>query len=823
MSNLVRRELLQGIESVLNGDSSTLIIHSSLAKLAPPKALEKWDALFSIARLLNQGYTLAFPSFTFSFCQTGTFDRERTNSETGILSDWVRTEFPNAIRTDHPIYSFVVIGPFSSIIADCPCETTFGDTSTFGLFEKLDAQVIMLGCGWEYATPFHRYEEKASVPYRYFKTFHGVLIRNGEGLPTSSTMYVRNRSINAIINFSTLVKDMRSSGAITSAQLWHGQVESASMSSISESASRLLEKNILEFVANAAHVQCKIDLLLESKQAKPFRIGLLGRSNLDIAAQNLRNRLENLLPSRKCEVNSTPFAQLTQEVISSDSELARFRPEMVIFADRLEDLLGLPGIDQASPHLIIEAAQEHANLIRRFAETSGALVVVHRLAFSQHHTIGRMAELRGLVDKCNLIMKEVLADVPSISWIDIAAEATCCEAAIGDLRLWHLGRIPFSKQFSDRLVERWSGIVLATLGKTTRVIVLDLDNTIWGGVLGEDGLEGILIGGDFPGNAFSHFQATLKALSKIGIGLAICSKNDEDLALHAIGSHKEMILTHSDIISHRINWLPKWQNIIEIANELNIGLGSIMFIDDNEVEREAVRRNLPMVTILELPADPTSYADALLASPFIESIQTCQEDLNRIKSYKVRENINQERGKAANIDEFLRGLKMKLYIQPLDESNILRAAQLCQKTNQFNTTTYRYSPSDLSYMKDMGVDVAVIGFEDKLSQRENIGLILLKQVQEFSITIGEIDLFLLSCRVLGRTIEKAVLDWAVSRAYARGWDYIDGIIIETPRNRPVRNLFFDYGFSSTSKEGRWRHAAVASTTPDCFDLYDSFK
>lgn len=817
-----RDELLAALEAVLGDAPGLATIHSSMAMLAPPMPLGQWDALYAVGRLVQRGWTLAFPAFTFSFCRGGVYDREATASETGVLADWVRAGLPGAIRTDHPIYSFVVIGPKAAEIAACPSETTFGDTSPFALFEAEDAHVVMLGSGWNYATPFHRYEEKAGVPYRLFKTFEGTIRRAGEAAPGAATMYVRDLDIAAKNDFTPLVAHMRAAGWIASAPLWRAQAEAARMSAIRTSAEALLGADPLAFVGNSAEVRYRIDLAEEAARLAPFRIALLGSSNLDIAGHDLHDRLGKLMPGRKVALYVAPFGQMAQQIMFAGSDLAEFRAELAIFADRLEDLLGVPALDLADPDTLVDAVQQYTGLIRRFAEDSGATVVVHRFALTQRHTVERMAELSGLVAACNRILDETLADLPRIAWVDLAGEAAR-GAPVGDARLWHLGRIPFSKPFTARLVERWSGIVLAMLGKTARLLVLDLDNTLWGGVLGEDGPEGIAIGGDSPGNAFARFQTTIKTLAERGFALAVCSKNDEALALDVLTNHKDMSIRPDDLATHRINWMPKWQNIREIAAELDLGLGSVMFIDDNPVEREAIKRNLPMVAVLELPTDPTAYADALLDSPFVETLRTGQEDRKRVASYKARAAINLERSAAASIEDFLRGLKMQLHVHPLDDRNIARAAQLCQKTNQFNTTTRRYSPRDLQELAATGVDVAVIGLEDKFTGSEIIGLILLRPGQGESAGGGEVDLFLLSCRVLGRTVERAVLDWAVTRAYKRGWAHLTGEIVETPRNTPVLGVFADNGFGPTGIAGRWRRATAPSPLPDWFVLHDGFK
>ncbi|AVX06241.1 aminoglycoside N(3)-acetyltransferase (plasmid) [Maritalea myrionectae] len=814
-----REAFFSALHSVLGNKPGLAVIHSSLAALAPPGGLEKWDALYAIDQLVRMGWTLVFPAFTFSFTRTGRFDCRNTPSETGILADWVKESFPQATRTRHPIYSFVVVGSLKQEISNCVSRTTFGDTSPFALFEKYNASIVMLGATWSSCTPFHRYEELAEVPYRHFKEFNGEIIRDGERINTKAVMYVRDLDLDARNDWSNLVQQLRSHDAIQTTPLWRAQIEATTMGEIAKSARSLLSDDPLSFIGNAAEVRHRLELRVEAARLEPFRIALLGSSNLDIAGHELMAQLKTLLPGRRCINYLAPFGQLGQQIMNSGSALWNFSAELTIFADRIEDLLGLPALDLAEPENALDAVQDYANLVCHYAKTNGGTIVVHRFSTTHTHNVERMNELRNITEQANKLLEDQLQSIPGVIWIDLATEYASGTAPY-DPRLWHLGRIPYTKAFTAKISKRWAGIVLAQLGKTVRLLVLDLDNTMWGGVLGEDGPEGILLGGDFPGNAFSYFQRTIKSLAARGLALAVCSKNDESLALDVLENHAAMILRPDDLVAYRVNWQPKWQNIREIALSLDLGLESVMFIDDNPVEREAIKLNLPMVKVLDLPQDPTFYTDALLASPFLEVLQTGKEDRKRVASYKARQKINLERSSAASMEDFLCGLQMQLFIQPLNGDNITRAAQLCQKTNQFNTTTRRYSARDLDEMKSSGCDVAVVGLQDKFSERENIGLIILRPDREESA--GVIDLFLMSCRVLGRTVETAVLNWASTRAHNRGWVKLRGEIIETPRNTPVRNVFEENGFHACELPGHWERNAAPALIPDWFALHDQF-
>jgi FkbH-like protein len=571
-----------------------------------------------------------------------------------------------------------------------------------------------------------------------------------------------------------------------------------------------------------------VDLPAEGERPQPspagasaLRAAILGSANVRVLRAAFMGEAAELLPDRKVETLEVPYGQLRQELLDPNSSLRRWRPDLAVFCDRLEDLAARPRLDGVAPSQLETAVREYAELLAAFHSANDGWVIVHRfvcLARSAEAAGGRAAF--ALVDEMNGVLAERLAGLPQLLWLDVAAEAAAAPVAACDPMLWHLGRLPFSEGFSQRLARRWIGLTLALLGKTARVVVLDLDNTLWGGVLGEDGLAGIRVGGDYPGNAYATFQRALKRLPERGIGLAVCSRNDRDLAIQALETHSAMLIRPSEFIAMQINWRPKWENLREIAAELNLGLESLLFVDDNPIEREQIRLNLPEVKILDLPASPAFFAEALADCPWLESAGLTAEDAGRIRSYQTLQKVREERRAAASLDEFYAGLGMQLYLQPLDDSNIARAVQLSQKTNQFNTTTTRYDQRSLREIVAEGGDVVVVGLEDRHLQFENVGLIILR-ADPSDAQRGVVDCYLLSCRVLGRGLETAVLKWAVRRAAHKGWTTLSGAVIETPRNTPVRSVFADAGFRAAADPGEWIIlTASAPEIPSWFTIHD---
>lgn len=811
-----RDELLDALREVIPVEPGIAVIHSSLSRLLPPADFESHDALYAIGRLVDSGWTIALPAFTFSFCAGTAFDARRSPSETGVLADWLLAQLPQAQRTRHPIYSFAVIGPRASEIVQCRSTTTFGDDSPFGLFERNNATLVMLGCGLESCTQFHRCEEVAAVPYRYFKTFSGDADYGCGPTRTEAAMYVRDLPSGPVNDFSRAIQALTEQGAVTVRKLWRGDVAAVCAGDLAATCAALLADDPFALISNGPQVARHLDMARQAASQPAFRIALLGSSNLHTMQQALAAELSDLIPERRIEYHTPPFGQLERALIDPGSDLHRFQPQLQVFCDRLEDILGLQWMEVGESE---DSVRRYAGLIREHVRTRGGWTIVHSfavLAPSANADFGRSCTARGA--RLNQLLAEMLADLPQLVWVDLAAEAAACPGEIVDLRLWHLGRFPFSPTFSRHLARRWAGLALSVLGKTARVVVVDLDNTLWGGVLGEDGVAGIAVGGDYPGNAYAEFQRALKQLTRCGVALAICSKNDEDLALKAIDGLPSMVLQSSDFSARRINWNSKSANIREIAAELNLGLDSVLLVDDNPVEREAVRRNLPMVKVMDLPADPALYAQALAASPFLAAATVTTEDRKRLQSFEARKLIEAARGDAANLDDFYASLKMTLHCQPLNAGNGQRAAQLCQKTNQFNTTTRRYDLRELQALSAAGADVVVLGLQDRLSELENIGLLILKPDQDGG---GEIDSFLLSCRVLGRGLETAVVHWALHRAAQRRWLHLRGSIIATERNLPARSVYRDAGFSESDRNGEWKaQTAVLPSLPSWLTIVD---
>ena len=324
--------------------------------------------------------------------------------------------------------------------------------------------------------------------------------------------------------------------------------------------------------------------------------------------------------------------------------------------------------------------------------------------------------------------------------------------------------------------------------KRKKCIVLDLDNTLWGGVLGEDGISGIKIGGDYPGKAFDFFQKSLLQLSKTGVILAVCSKNNEEDVLDVWENNPFMTLKKNHFAAYRINWKDKATNIIELSDELNLGLDSFVFVDDNPTERELIKQILPMVSVPDFPSQPYDLPVFFkkLVEVYFKVYSITDEDKKKTEQYKANAARAQAQHSFSDFGAFLESLNIQLTIESANEFNIPRIAQMTQKTNQFNLTTKRYTDSDIKGFLANGWKVWCISVEDRFGDNGITGCIM--------VNGNEIDTFLLSCRILGKGIEKAFIIKILTILKENGVKTVKAAYFPTAKNSQVADFYNNCGF-----------------------------
>jgi FkbH-like protein len=370
-------------------------------------------------------------------------------------------------------------------------------------------------------------------------------------------------------------------------------------------------------------------------------------------------------------------------------------------------------------------------------------------------------------------------------WVELAGEKAF------NPRLWYLGKVPFGNELFKTAVSDLKAGLRGIQGRARKLVILDLDDTLWGGIVGEVGWQEIMLGGHDPaGEALVDFQRELKALTRRGIVLAIASKNEESIALEAIGKHSEMVLRKEDFAGWRINWKDKAQNIVELAAELNLGLDSAVFIDDNPAERARVREALPDVFVPEWPADKRLYPHTLRSLNCFDKPAISAEDRQRQQMYTTERRRKELKGQVGSVEEWLRTLDLVVKVEPLGTSNLGRSAQLLNKTNQMNLSTRRMTEQEyLAWAGAKNHRVWSFYVSDRFGDSGLTGILGVEAADGW-VTILD---FVLSCRVMGRKVEEAMLHVAVDWARSARIKEVRADYYPNAKNKPCLDFFLRSG------------------------------
>jgi FkbH-like protein len=492
------------------------------------------------------------------------------------------------------------------------------------------------------------------------------------------------------------------------------------------------------------------------------------------------------------------------------------QPDVVFVAQLLcdvcpplaDDFLALGGarVEQYVTEIVSDAAAT----LRAFRQLSQATVVVHNFALPPYPPLGIYEVMEpgsqtSVIRQLNRRLADAVRTIPGVYVLDY--DRLCADAGYRNWqsdKMWYLGRAPLSAQALPALARAQAAFIQASAGRQRKCLVLDLDNTLWGGTVGEDGVAGIKLGRTYPGNAFRHFQEAVLQLHRRGVLLAINSKNNRADVEEVFRSHPDMVLKEEHFASVRSNWSAKPENMVEIASELDIGLDALVFFDDNPAERALMRQALPEVLTLEVPPDPLKYAEVLLESGAFERLSFTREDRRRGEMYREQLARASLRQSAASLQDFLSSLKMEVSIRPVDQFAFPRVLDLIGKTNQFNLTTRRHSAARLAeVIADPSWDALYLRVADRFGDNGIVGAAVL----QFQNGAAHIDTFLLSCRVIGRTLETALLSFLVGLARGRGATVLEGEFIPTAKNAPAAEFFARHGFERAGRTGtgsRWR-------------------
>lgn len=367
-------------------------------------------------------------------------------------------------------------------------------------------------------------------------------------------------------------------------------------------------------------------------------------------------------------------------------------------------------------------------------------------------------------------------------------------------KLWYLGGMKYSNFGENCIVEEMKRILKFFNSSRKKCLVLDLDNTLWGGVIGDLGEKNIELSEYKEGARYKDFQKRIKELKELGILLAINSKNDYENVKKVFIENKDMVLKEDDFIIKKINWNPKSQNILEISQELNIGLDSIVFLDDNPIERDEVRNALPEVIVPEFPNQTSELEDFIIDiyEKYFFTVYQTNEDKTKTKMYFDNIKRDELRKNSSSIDQFLTNLDMKIYLWKMRKENFQRVFQLIHKTNQFNLTTKRYTMEQLEQIyNDEKYEIFIADVEDKYGDNGIVFLLIAKKEKSKII----IDSLIMSCRVMGRYIEDKILSYLENKWFEEGYKEIIGEYIKTEKNKPVENLFDRLGYNLIYNDG----------------------
>ena len=533
------------------------------------------------------------------------------------------------------------------------------------------------------------------------------------------------------------------------------------------------------------------------KTTEHLRLALLS----DAATQRFVPLLRALFHRHhvNAEVYEAPFDAIEVEVYDSKSGLYQFAPHAVIVLNAVQALrtnfLRCP--DDATEFArqtaekmvrVWETIQSHctatviqSNFVLPYERFFGNFD--HKVPQSFYATV--LALNAQIAENARRRSGVLINDVEGIaSWIG--------RRNWFDDRFWDMAKSFCTLDCLPLVAKNLTDIVMASRGRIIKCIVLDLDNTLWGGVIGDDGLDGIQLSAHGDGEAFYRFQLYLRELRKRGILLAVCSKNQMENALLPFEKHPDMILKRGDIAVFVANWNDKAENIRRIRETLNIGFDSMVFLDDNPFERDLARKLIPGITVPEVPEDPADYVRAISELNLFETTTFSGEDLRRTELYRAEADRQQARAGSGSVEEFLQSLDMRITVARFDSFHLPRIAQLIQRSNQFNLTTRRLSGSECrALLEDRRWIPLYAALCDRLGDHGLVSVVILEPREE-ELAIRD---WLMSCRVLGRGVEQFVMNLVFEHARQLGLTRVTGEYIPTPKNGMVKEFFAQFGFA----------------------------
>jgi FkbH-like protein len=531
------------------------------------------------------------------------------------------------------------------------------------------------------------------------------------------------------------------------------------------------------------------------------KVAILGSTTLDHLAPAIR--VAGLRRKLLIDVYTGAYGQYRQEILDSHSALRQFAAQFVVLSIASMHVLERIPIAtraEAVESVLNRAVAELETLWRTIRATHGATVIQQTFLDSSAPIFGNydssipaspfrlVTRLNELVTSAAMREGALLLDIAGRCWRDGLARWY-------DVTRWLQAKQEIAPQVAPLYGELLVRIFAAQLGRSYKCLVLDLDNTLWGGVVGDDGTEGIVVGnGSASGEAYLALQHYVLALKERGVVLAVCSKNDASIAQAPFSERSDLALRKSDFAAFVANWEDKSVNLQTIARQLNLGLDSLVFVDDNPAERARIREELPMVAVPELPEDPAHYVGVLADAGYFEATSLTDDDLERAAHYAANADRQALKDTAGSTEEFLRGLAMSVSHGPFRSQDLPRVAQLMNKTNQFNTTTKRYSPEEIEAIAGEPRNMTLqFRLSDRFGDNGLVSAMIMRPTSSDATTL-ELENWVMSCRVFGRELEYEAMNIAVEAARQRGARTLVADYIPSSKNGVIKDLYPRLGF-----------------------------
>ena len=559
-----------------------------------------------------------------------------------------------------------------------------------------------------------------------------------------------------------------------------------------------MEKTLSEYISLSKNIE---DVNFDKK----LKVAILSSFTLNGLSEILHVKCSEL--GIRYQSYVAGYNQYNQELLDTESQYYKFSPDVTFLLIDIRNFLGenfhfpYDMSDDQRKSLVNEKINHLENIIKNFEKNLNTKLIIANFNIPSYSPNGIIETksnfgFHEMIEEINKSLRDISKKQNSVYVYDFNQFISKHgEKNVFDYRQFHLGDIQIALNFLPYFAYDLMGYIKPISGTNRKCIVLDLDNTLWGGIVGEDGFDGIELGHSANGKAFVDFQKELLSMWNQGIILAINSKNNLDDAMKVIKEHPNMILKEKNFASVKINWNDKAQNLKQISDEINIGLNSIVFFDDDKLNRERIKQEFPEVLTIELPDDPSQFLPILKDLNDFNVLQRTKEDVERGQMYAQQRERNEFEKSVSNLDDFLDQLDIQVKMKKSNEFLIPRISQLTLKTNQFNLTTKRYQEEEIRNFTNNGdFIVGCAQVIDKFGDNGITGVYIINKQDK----LWNIDTFLLSCRIMGRGVENGILSQILIDAKKNGVEEIHANFIPTQKNKPDENFLSDSGFK---KEG----------------------